>query len=266
MTSFIDTHCHLDMLKIGTAEAVEKAKTNLVEKIITISINEPSFEFIVNAINQYPDVYGTLGIHPHEAKEFNESVLINILQIARNYPKIVAIGETGMDYFYMHSDKEEQQFAFHNQLHLAETLKLPVVLHTRNAEQDTLDILKEHSLTRKGVAHCFTGSLTMAKELINMGWYIGITGIVTFPKSDDLREILHHVPFDRILLETDAPYLTPIPFRGEANDSSKIPVIAKFIANELQIDLEEVAYQTKENSERLFSLNNNSKFQETDSR
>ena len=160
----------------------------------------------------------------------------------------------GLDYHYNYSDAETQQAVFREQLQIAEALQLPVVLHTREAEEDTLRILEEHPVSRKGVAHSFTGSQEMADALLAMGWFIGINGIVTFKNAEALRKVVHSLPLDRLLLETDAPYLTPVPFRGKPNSPAQVPVIAEFLAEDLGIPVAQLAAQTSENARRLFAL------------
>ena len=254
MTSFIDTHCHLEMLKLETAEALEKAGEAGVDKLITIATDEESMAFVLQAVRHHPQIYGTMGVHPHEASTYTEKLAKQIGDGVLSTEKIIAIGETGLDYHYMHSEKFVQQTVFRQQLVLAEQLQLPVVLHSRDAQEDTMMILKANPISRKGVAHSFTSGLAMAKALLEMGWYLGINGITTFRDAEDVREVVRYLPLDRLLLETDAPYLAPVPFRGKPNDPSKIPVIAEFIANERHLPLETLATQTTANAHRLFKF------------
>jgi len=254
MTSFIDTHCHLDKLDSTPEEAVKQAKQEGVETIVTISVDEESFDFVSNAVTQFKYVYGTVGIHPHDASEFRPSMEQNIRKLARRHEKMIAIGETGLDYHYMNSSSEDQQFAFLKQLQIAVELNLPVVLHSREAETDTICILKEIPVPALGVAHSFTGSLKMARTLLDMGWYLGINGIVTFKNAEDLREVVRWIPMDRLLLETDSPFLAPVPFRGKPNKPAHIPVIASFIAELRKIPIEHLAEITTENAHRLFKI------------
>lgn len=257
MTSFIDTHCHLEMLALEPQEALEKARGLGVHQVITIATEEKSIQFVLDTIQAYSQVYGSLGVHPHEAKTFNQSLAQKICELAKKTAKIVAIGETGLDYHYMHSEKNTQKEAFRQQLQIAEQQQLPIVLHTREAEEDTLAILREHPISRRGVAHSFTSSLKMATALLDLDWYIGINGITTFRNAEAVREVMRYVPLERLLLETDAPFLTPVPFRGRPNDPSTIPIIAEYIAQERQIPLETLATQTTENGQRLFQLPHN---------
>ncbi|MGK5090642.1 TatD family hydrolase [Deltaproteobacteria bacterium TL4] len=254
MTSFIDTHCHLDLLKIDPEVAIQKAKAAQVELLVTIGVDIPSLAFVEYAVKQWASVYGSVGIHPHEAKYFNPEVVSQIRNLAHSVDKIVAIGETGLDYHYMHSSQEIQQRVFRQQLQIAEDLQLPVVLHTREAEYDTLAILKENPVTRKGVAHSFTGSAFMLGELLELGWLIGINGIATFRGAEELRRVIREIPLDRLLLETDAPFLTPMPNRGRPNEPSTIPLIAQFLATEWGLSLEKLSQQTNENAKNLFQF------------
>ena len=254
MTSFIDTHCHLDKLDSTPEEAVKQAIQEGVKTMVTISVDEESFDFVSNAVMQFKDVYGTIGVHPHDASEFRTSLEQSIRKLAREQDKLIAIGETGLDYHYMNSSTENQQFAFRKQLQIAVELNLPVVLHSREAEADTISILKEIPVPALGVAHSFTSSLKMAKTLLDMGWYLGINGIVTFKKAEDLREVVRWLPLDRLLLETDSPFLAPVPFRGKPNKPAHIPVIASFIAELRKIPIEHLAEKTSQNAHRLFSI------------
>ena len=254
MTSFIDTHCHLDKLDSTPEEAVKQAKQEGVETMVTISVDEESFDFVSKAVKQFKDVYGTVGIHPHDASKFSPSLEQNIRKLILGNKKMIAIGETGLDYHYMNSSSEDQQFAFRKQLRIAVEVNLPVVLHSREAEADTIKILKEIPVPALGVAHSFTSSLMMAKTLLDMGWYLGINGIVTFKNAEDLREIVRWIPIDRLLLETDSPFLAPIPFRGKPNKPAHIPIIASFVAELRNITIEHLAEKTSENAQRLFRI------------
>ncbi len=222
--------------------------------MVTISVDEESFDFVSNAVMQFKDVYGTIGVHPHDASEFRPSLEQSIRKLAREQDKLIAIGETGLDYHYMNSSTENQQFTFRKQLQIAVELNLPVVLHSREAEADTISILKEIPVPALGVAHSFTSSLKMAKTLLDMGWYLGINGIVTFKKAEDLREVVRWLPLDRLLLETDSPFLAPVPFRGKPNKPAHIPVIASFIAELRKITIDHLAEKTSQNAHRLFSI------------
>ena len=254
MTSFIDTHCHLDKLDSTPEEAIIEAKQAGVQRMVTVSVDEPSLDFVSSMVQQFPEVYGSVGLHPHDAAELTEDLEQKIRKLALEEKKLIAIGETGLDYHYMYSSAEIQQQVFSKQLLLAVELNLPVIMHSREAETDTLNILKEIPVPSLGVAHSFTSSFEMAKTLIEMGWYIGINGIVTFKNAEDLREVVSWLPLDRLLLETDSPFLAPTPFRGKPNKPAHIPAIATFIAELRGISLEQLSEQTSANAQRLFNF------------
>ena len=254
MTSFIDTHCHLDKLDSTPEEAIIEAKQAGVQRMVTVSVDEPSLDFVSSMVQQFPEVYGSVGFHPHDAAELTEDLEQKIRKLALEEKKLIAIGETGLDYHYMYSSAEVQQQVFSKQLQLAVELNLPVIMHSREAETDTLNILQEIPVPPLGVAHSFTSSFEMAKTLIEMGWYIGINGIVTFKNAEDLREVVSWLPLDRLLLETDSPFLAPTPFRGKPNKPAYIPAIATFIAKLRGISLEQLSVQTSANAQRLFNF------------
>jgi TatD DNase family protein len=254
MTSFIDTHCHLDKLDSTPEEAIIEAKQAGVQRMVTISVDEQSMDFVSSMVQQFPEVYGSVGFHPHVAAELTEDLEQKIRKLALEEKKLIAIGETGLDYHYMYSSAEVQQQVFSKQLQLAVELNLPVIMHSREAETDTLNILQEIPVASLGVAHSFTSSFEMAKTLIEMGWYIGINGIVTFKNAEDLREVVSWLPLDRLLLETDSPFLAPTPFRGKPNKPAHIPTIATFIAELRGISLEQLSEQTSANAQRLFNF------------
>ena len=254
MTSFIDTHCHLDKLDSTPEEAIIEAKQVGVQRMVTVSVDEPSLDFVSSMVQQFPEVYGSVGFHPHDAAELTEDLEQKIRKLALEEKKLIAIGETGLDYHYMYSSAEVQQQVFSKQLQLAVELNLPVIMHSREAETDTLNILQEIPVPPLGVAHSFTSSFEMAKTLIEMGWYIGINGIVTFKNAEDLREVVSWLPLDRLLLETDSPFLAPTPFRGKPNKPAHIPAIATFIAELRGISLEQLSEQTSANAQRLFNF------------
>ena len=254
MTSFIDTHCHLDKLDSTPEEAIIEAKQAGVQRMVTVSVDEPSLDFVSSIVQQFPEVYGSVGFHPHDAAELTEDLEQKIRKLALEEKKLIAIGETGLDYHYMYSSAKVQQQVFSKQLQLAVELNLPVIMHSREAETDTLNILQEIPVPPLGVAHSFTSSFEMAKTLIEMGWYIGINGIVTFKNAEDLREVVSWLPLDRLLLETDSPFLAPTPFRGKPNKPAYIPAIATFIAELRGISLEQLSEQTSANAQRLFNF------------
>jgi len=243
-----DSHTHLDYQKDGEIEAtLKKCDEAGVKRQITIGVSADNQEKVIQLTKQFSSVYGTLGIHPHHAIEYEDG-LYNPSQ-----PKIIAVGEIGLDYHYNFSPQDVQKIVFEKQLQLAVDHNLPVVMHTREAEEDTLAILKNFpQLQGRVVAHSYTASLAMAKQLLDWGFFIGVNGIVTFPKSDNVREVVSLLPLDRLLLETDSPYLAPIPHRGKENHSYYLPHIAEAVAKIKQISLAEVSKATEQNVERLF--------------
>jgi len=254
MTSFIDTHCHLDILESTPEETIIEAKQAGVQRMVTIAVDEPSLGFVSSTVQEFPAVFGSVGFHPHDASKLTKSLLQKIRQLAEEQHKLIAIGEIGLDYHYMNSPAEIQQQAFRKQLQLSVELNLPVILHSREAETDTLNILQEFPVPSHGVAHSFTSSIEMARTLVEMGWYLGINGIVTFKNAEDLRKVVRWLPLEHLLLETDSPFLAPIPFRGKPNKPAHIPAIATFIAELREISLEELAQQTTANAQRLFNF------------
>ena len=256
MTRFIDTHCHLDLLEKPMDQVLHEAGESGVDRLITISVDGSSLRKVKRLLSKWHQIYGTAGVHPHSASEFGKEGPESIRNAVQQETRIVAVGEIGLDYHYLHSPRDVQKLVFREQLKLAEELDMPVVLHTREAEEDTLKLLRECPPPRMGVAHSFTGSRKMAEELLDMGWYLGINGIISFKKADDLKQVVRHVPIQRILLETDAPYLSPVPYRGKPNAPNRIPVIAECLAGILEIPLENLASQTCLNAEELFGLLN----------
>ena len=248
---YIDTHCHLSLEDYDDIDLVIKEnRENNVSKIIISGYSRDTIKETLDLISKYPDVYATIGYHPSEADITNESDLI-VLEEQLQREKVVGIGEIGLDYHYGNDNKEKQIELFRKQMEIAEKYKLPVVIHSRDATEDTINILKEYNVI--GDMHCFSGSLETAKIYINMGYKLGIGGVVTF-KNSNLYKVVESVGLENIILETDSPYLTPEPFRGKQNSSKYIPYIAKRIAEILNISVEEVAEITTENACSLFDL------------
>ncbi len=238
---YIDTHCHLAMDKF------EQDREDIIKQyfkeggiaLMSISTNREDFFINKNLCEQYENIYTTLGWHPHDAKEFTNSEE-QFLTDAVEKKLINAIGEIGLDYFYNLSLREEQIRVFEKQMSLAKKYKIPVVIHTRDAEEDTIKILKKYK-TVKGIVHCYTSGEKLLKEALKLDWYISFSGIITFPKSNDLREILKLVPIDRIMFETDSPYLAPVPFRGKRNDPLKVRNVIEKAAEILGIKAEQLS-------------------------
>ena len=250
----IDTHSHINMLEnITTDAAVQNAAEQGIEKIIVPAANPADFTGIMELINKYDNVYGMLGVHPSDAKDWNDRLIEDIKKLAEN-KKIVAIGEIGLDYYWDKSYNELQKEVFIKQIKLANELNLPIDIHDREAHKDTFDILKEYNSSSKVVMHCFSGSVEFAKECIKEGWYLGIGGVVTFKNAVKMKEVVQAVPLEHILLETDAPYLTPVPFRGTENQPAYVKFVAEEIAKLRNINIEEVNSVTTANAERVFAL------------
>ncbi|MDX5298470.1 MAG: TatD family hydrolase [Gammaproteobacteria bacterium] len=257
-TPLIETHCHLDYLKADTLDNLLAQAANAgIERILTIAVS-PDNLAKVNALTlQYPQVYGTQGVHPHEADHYTAAVDAQIRETATRNARIRAIGEIGLDYYYEHSDRAAQRRAFEQQLQIACELDLPVVIHSRDADDDMQHVLKgfEQSLTRRGVIHSFTAGPELADYAIAQGWYLGFNGIATFPKAENVREIVRRTPAEQILLETDAPYLTPVPWRGHENAPAYLPLVAEKIAELKALAVEDFLAIAHASSCRLFFPN-----------
>lgn len=246
-----DTHCHLFREYFDNIDDVLlNAKNNKVNRYINNATNLKNCREVIEISKNYKDVYYSLGIHPDSVddnlEELRQLVIDNL-----DDDKFVAIGEIGLDYYYGKENKERQIEVFEYQLALAEEFNLPVIVHSREATQDTLDCIKKYKI--KGSLHCFNGSLEIAKEYIKLGFYFGVNGVITF-KNSKIDEVIKEIPLNRILLETDTPYLTPEPFRKYSNEPKYILVIAEYLANLYQISLEEVMTITEENISNLFDF------------
>ncbi len=250
----IDTHTHINMIEsISIEEILNNAKENGIEKVIVPSANPKDFPEIVELINKYDNVYGMLGVHPSDAKDWDDS-LINQIKDLCNNKKIVAIGEIGLDYYWDKSFNDLQKDVFIKQIKLANELNLPLDVHDREAHKDTFDILKQYNINSKVVMHCFSGSVEFAKECVKEGYYLGIGGVVTFKNAIKMKEVAKHIPLEYIILETDAPYLTPVPYRGTENQPAYVKYVAEEIAKLKEISYEEVKNVTTSNAERIFNL------------
>lgn len=250
----IDTHTHINMIEsISIEEILNNAKENGIEKVIVPSANPKDFPEIAELINKYDNVYGMLGVHPSDAKDWDDS-LINQIKDLCNNKKIVAIGEIGLDYYWDKSFNDLQKDVFIKQIKLANELNLPLDVHDREAHKDTFDILKQYNINSKVVMHCFSGSVEFAKECVKEGYYIGIGGVVTFKNAIKMKEVAKHIPLEYIILETDAPYLTPVPYRGTENQPAYVKYVAEEIAKLKEISYEEVKNVTTSNAERIFNL------------
>ena len=251
----IDSHCHLDYepMSLDLDKYVARAKTEGVELMLTISTEDKSFDKIVKIVDKYDNVYGTYGIHPHEAKLHKQIKSDDIIKKTK-VNKIIGIGETGLDFFYNHSEKKDQINCFLEHIDASKKIDVPIIIHTRSAEKDTLDILQEATKHKsmKILIHCFTGSYEFAKKLLDLGAYISASGVVTFKKSKDLAETFKKIPVKNILVETDSPYLAPVPLRGKPNEPSFIVHTAKYLAKIKGLNYEKFAEITTNNFYNLF--------------
>ncbi|MDD4402895.1 MAG: TatD family hydrolase, partial [Desulfitobacteriaceae bacterium] len=228
----IDSHAHYDdeQFDIDRNEVLERIQKQGVARVVNPSANVATAEKCLKLAKEYSFFYTAMGIHPHEAKEMSDEVLIKLRDMA-GYEKVVAIGEIGLDYHYDFSPRKIQKSCFSAQIRLAKELKLPLIIHDREAHKDIMDIIKaEKAEAVGGVFHCFTGSVEMAREVLDMGFYIALGGAVTFKNAKKPVEVAKFVPNDRLLVETDSPYMTPVPFRGKRNDSGYLEEIIKKLA------------------------------------
>lgn len=255
---FIDTHCHLEdeNFSADRAEVLERAKVAGVEAIINFGSTLESSIALTELAQNFSELYAGVGIHPEEIDEFDEKTCTRLAELAAE-KKVVAIGEIGLDYHWEKDSARRliQQKIFIEQLDLARQLHLPVCIHEREAHGDTLKILQTEARDLRGVLHCYSGSLEMAREVWKLGWLIGVDGPLTFKNSAKLPEVVKAAPRDMILIETDAPYLAPVPFRGKRNEPAYLVEIAKKLAEFRNETLEEVAAYTTTNSKNLYQLN-----------
>lgn len=257
---YVDSHCHLDYPELSSdLEGVfARAKAHKVERFLTISTELEKRGIIRELIEDYAPVFGTVGVHPHEAKKTLDQLLPKELKHAlldeALHPKIVAFGETGLDYYYEHSPKGAQHESFIAHIEAGLETDLPLIVHTRDAEEDTINVLKQVGCGRsRGVIHCFTGTPYLAQEALALGFYISVSGIVTFNKAEELRATLKDVPLDRLLIETDAPYLAPTPHRGKPNEPSYVIYTAEKLAELKDMPLSAIETATTENFFSLFN-------------
>jgi len=252
---FIDTHAHLTMPEYNDLnDVLARAREAKIEAIVNASFDLGSSEGSLKLAQEHDFIYAAIGIHPHDADKVNEASMSEIRSMANN-KKVVAIGETGLDYHYHKETKDLQIEAFRKFLRLARELNKPVIVHCREAQEDTIKVMKEENKgDLRGVFHCFAGDdelIDFAKEI---GFYISFTGTVTFKKAHQVRENVQKTPIEMLLLETDCPYLAPEPYRGKRNEPSYIPIMARAIADLKRIPIEELAAATTKNARRLFSI------------
>ena len=252
----IDSHCHLtyEPMYSSLKETVKRANTDGVKYLLTISTEDKSFHKILKIIKEFDCVYGSYGIHPHEAKKHLKINSQEIVNNVKKNKKIIGIGETGLDFYYNHSDKKDQISLFLEHIEAAKKTNLPIIVHTRSAEDDTYHILKDAVRKKdlKILIHCFTGTRDFAFKLIDLGAYISASGVVTFKKSQDLANTFKDLPNDKILVETDSPYLAPEPLRGKSNEPSYIINTVRFLSNIKKTSFENFSIQTTNNFFNLF--------------
>ena len=253
-----DSHCHLDYPKLYDQldDIVKRAEYNQVKYLLTICTTLESFERIKLIITKYKNIYGTFGIHPHESEKYPQVDSKFILNIKNKHNKIIGIGETGLDFYYNHSEKEIQKKSFIEHISAASQLNIPIIVHSRNAEVDTYEILKSESKNSnlKVLIHCFTGSRDFAKKLIDLNFYISVSGIITFKKSTELADTVSSIPMENLLVETDSPYLAPLPYRGKDNEPSYIIHTVEKLSQIKKLPNESIVINTTNNFMKLFNL------------
>ena len=250
--SWIDVHTHLNMLEIETQAALDAAKAAGLDHVITIGTGPDDFpKVLANAQKYFPFVGGALGVHPHEAEVFTPEIETYLRREALR-PEIVAIGEIGLDYHYENAPKDVQIAAFRAQLQIARDLTMPVEIHTRDAEDDTAAVLKDFAGPRRGLLHCFTGTWELAERGLAHGYDISISGVVTFRNAEELRDVVRRVPIERLHVETDAPFLAPIPHRGKKNQPAFVTHTAALVAELKGVSLEALSKRLRENARGLF--------------
>lgn len=252
MSYLIDTHAHIDMYQ-DWESVICDAKDNGVKKIIIPAVETQYFQKILDIANSNDDVFCMMGIFPSEAKTWNDDIIELIKEFSKN-EKVVGIGEIGLDYYWDKSFVDEQKEVFIKQIKLANELGLPIAVHDREAHKDCFDILKEHNNGSDIVFHCFSGSPEFAKECIKEGWYIALGGVVTFKNAVKAKEVATEIPLEYLLLETDSPYLTPVPYRGKENKPTYVKYVAEEIAKLRGITVEEVVSITTKNAEKVFKI------------
>ena len=253
----IDSHAHLVSLE-NLPDVLQRAKESEICKILSISSDLPSSLDTIKLAKETGNVYASVGIHPHEVTGYTPEIISRLEELTKE-PKVVAIGETGLDYFYMNSEKEVQKTSFIEQIKLANRCSLPLIIHVRDADEDLISILKSEDISPStGVIHCFTGNYETAVQYLDMGFYISFSGIVTFKRSEELREAAKKIPADKILIETDSPYLAPMPYRGKPNEPSYVKFVAETLADVRGTTIEQIAALTAVNAETLFQLNHQS--------
>lgn len=250
---FVDSHCHLDFpeLKEDLTTILANMQQNQVEHALCVSVNMPDWQGIMDIVEAHPQLSASVGVHP-DYEDTPEPSVEELVQLAQ-HPKVVAIGETGLDYYRLSEPLEWQRERFRTHIRAAIAAQLPLIIHTRNASEDTIRLMREEQANRcGGVMHCFTETKTIAQQALDLGFYISMSGIVTFKSAQQVQEVAAYVPLDRLLIETDSPYLAPVPYRGKRNDPSKVIHVAEKVAELRGIAVAEVAQASRDNFYRLF--------------
>jgi TatD DNase family protein len=258
---FVDSHAHIDGEEYDADrdEVVARAREAGVRAILNVGTGDPlsgAFERAVRVAENYENVYAAVGVHPHDAKLFTDEAEARLKRIALESPRVIAWGEIGLDYHYDHSPRDVQREVFRRQLRIAREASLPVIIHSRAADEDTVNILHEEMKgeNARGIMHCFGGSRLMAERVLELDFLVSFAGNVTFKKAEDLRDIARHIPPGRLLSETDCPYLTPVPFRGKRNEPARVREVAECLAGLHHLEAEEMGRITTENFYRFFNL------------
>lgn len=254
---YFDTHAHLDdeQFDADRAQAIARAGEAEVRLIVNVGCNVASAEKTLELTRKYPFIYGVVGMHPHDAKDLDEDGFKKLREMAVQ-PKIVAVGEIGLDYHYDHSPRDVQRAVFRRMIGLAREVGRPIVIHDREAHEDVLTIVREEKACEVGgIFHCYSGSWQMAKDLLKEGFYLSVAGPVTFANARKLLEVVKEAPLERLLIETDCPYLAPVPYRGKRNEPAYVVKVAEMIASIRGLSTEEVARATQENGKRVFRIN-----------
>ncbi len=253
---FIDSHAHITDPRFDQdrEQLIEDLEKDKIELVINPGVDLKTSMDAVNLAEKHPKIYAAVGFHPHDAKEMDQGSL-KILEAFAKREKVVAIGEIGLDYYYDNSPREIQKARFIEQIELAKKLDLPIIVHSRDADQDSYEILKaQQDGNLKGVMHCYSGDQDLAKKYIDLGFYISIAGPVTFKNGEKTRQALKAIPLDRLMIETDSPYLAPEPKRGKRNEPSNVRYVAARIAEELGLSTEDLAKASRENTKKLFQI------------
>lgn len=258
---FVDSHAHIDGPEYDADrdEVIQSAQDAGVSAILNVGTGDPhgdAFERAVGLASRHPNIWAAIGVHPHDAKLYDASVEAKIKNLIAENARVIAWGEIGLDYHYDNSPRETQRDVFRQQLRAARDCDLPVIIHTREADDDTIEILQSDygAQTRGGIMHCFGGSPRLAQAALELGFYVSFSGNITFKKADDIRGVSQEIPRERLLIETDCPYLSPVPFRGRRNEPAHVVEVARCLADLRNVSLEEIAAATTNNFRAIFRL------------